>query len=265
MNDAPDLQPVVQFHEADELEQQLKALTLDLIGEYFRFYEREINAYGMPHLADFELIERWVKSDGLAMVRANSQDAMRYLFKAWRSRNPKRGLHFLRTYLQLLWPDGWAAEQLWQRKDKAYPEGLVSTLDTPIAGDPRRDYYLTSRVNIDVYAEGEDGKGLSSVARALRTTLSAKFVVMIRLLRNITTQFEIVNTGQASEIRQAYGGTDPGITPEPFGFGVFDTGQASQSKRVHGGTDPGVTPEPAYLGVYGHIIYASVTCATTEW
>jgi len=216
-----DLQPVQQFHEADEVEQQLKALTLDLFREYFRFYEREINAMGMPHLADFELIERWVKVDGLAMVRGNSQDAMRYLFKAWRSRNPKRGLHFLRTYLQLLWPDGWAAVQLWQRKDKAYPNGLVSTLDTPIQGDPRKDHYLTSRINIDVYAEGEDGKGISSVARALRTTLSAKFVVMIRLLRNINTQFEIFNTGQASEIRQAEGGMDAGVTPEPMALCLF--------------------------------------------
>ncbi len=60
----PDLESIKAFHEADDLELQLKELTLDIFREFFRHYERDLNTFGAPHLGSFEQIERWIKADG---------------------------------------------------------------------------------------------------------------------------------------------------------------------------------------------------------
>ncbi len=190
---------------------------------------------------------------------------MRYLFKAWRARNPKRGFHFLRTYLQLLWPDGWGVAQLWQLKNKPYPEGLVSLLDSPEITDPRKDHYLTSRVNIDVFADNETGVGLASVGRALRSVLGAKFIVLVRLLRAIRTDFGMVNTAQAAVATQANGGVLPWVDPQPNEIAFWGHAQVSRLSEAEGSTDPGVTPEPATVSMYGYAQPVSVTLAHTVW
>lgn len=181
----PNLEPVTAFHEAGELEAQLKALTADVVREHMRAGERDLNVYGAPHLGSFDLVERWVKSDGLAMTRGDSKDAMRYLYNAWRARNPKRGLHFLRTYLQLLWPQAWEIDQLWQKKSEPYPSALYTKdqLSSLGVSDPSADYFLTSRLNVDVAADTETGDGVLQVLQSLRHVAGAKFHLGLRLLR----------------------------------------------------------------------------------
>lgn len=179
------------------MEAQIKALTQDVFSEHVRPLERQLNVYGVPHLGDFSLIERCVKTDGLAMLRSNSQDNMRYLFSAWRGQNPKRGLHFLRTYLQLLWPNGWSVTQLWQDKSKPYPSALVAPTDAAALAAIRQTHFLTSRLNVDVSTDAETGTGLASVARSLRSILPAKFVVVLRKLRTGQTITGVASVGSA--------------------------------------------------------------------
>lgn len=197
--DEPKLGPVAQFHEADEVETQLKALTMEVFQDFIRDNEREMNTFGMPHLGSFAHIERWVKADGLAMVRGNSEDAMRYLFNAWRSRNPKRGLHFLRTYLQLLWPGGWVVNQLWQRKSAPYPTALYALEEMPPGTTPSDDHFLTSRINVDIVSTEESGVGLASVANSIRSACGAKFVVTLRNMRQSTSTMTVVSLGTPNQ------------------------------------------------------------------
>jgi hypothetical protein len=199
----PDLAPLEASQAYDETEAQIKQLTMDIVEGYLRAYERELNVYGAPHLGSFELIEKSIKADGLAMVRSNSEPAMRYLFKAWRARNPKRGLHFLRMYLALLWPGAATANQLWQQKDQPYPDALVAGDD--IIGDPRAGHYLTSRVAVEVNDDNETGEGLQAVRRALRSVLGAKFVLLLRLLRKMRTDLGAFSFYQASQRLHAEG------------------------------------------------------------
>jgi hypothetical protein len=194
----PTLAPLRASAQYDETEDQIKKLTLEIFAEYFRAYERDLNAYGAPHLGSFELVERWVKADGLAMVRSDSENAMRYLFKAWRARNPKRGLHFLQTYLQLLWPGRATVDRLWQDKLINYPHGLVRESDIP-SDDPSESHYLTSRVLVEVDADDEQGRGLSTVRRALRSALAAKFVLLCRLLKMVQVEIGIGAYTQGSK------------------------------------------------------------------
>lgn len=181
--DAPDLYPLRASYEADAVESDLKQIFLDLFDDHLRVPERDINVYGMAHLGSFSLIERVVTGEGLALYRKADEFAMRYLYRAWRARNPKRGLHFLRTYLQLLWPDGNHCEQLWHSKNLPYPTGLTQRAMIPDT-DPSERFFLTSRISVEIDEPGEQGSGLLRVLPALRSVVAARFILVISLARS---------------------------------------------------------------------------------
>jgi hypothetical protein len=193
---------------------------MDAFRDFLRSLEREIGVYGAPHLGGFDQVERWVKADGLAMARGGSQDAMRYLFKAWRARNPKRGLHFLRTYLQLLWPNAWAVDQLWQKKSQPYGQALYGREELLARGviNIDDDHFLTSRLNVDVAAQEGTGAELLQVSRSLRYVCPAKYVVNLRLLRKSQITFKTASVFSACQALDTAG------TLKPFQFGGVTTG-----------------------------------------
>src|ERR1700756_2834214 len=123
--DAPTLAPLVNSAAYDEVEAELKQVFLDLFGTYLRSTERDLNVVGVPHLGSLDLLEKMIKQDGLA-VFGDDTYAVQYLYRAWHARNPKRGMIFLKTYLQLIWPNGWIVDQLWQDKRLPYPTKLVA-------------------------------------------------------------------------------------------------------------------------------------------
>lgn len=193
----PDLEPLRNSFANTEAEADLRQLAIDLFTENMRSSERQLNVYGMPHLGPFQLLERVVTGDGLALYRREDQEAMRYLFKAWKARNPKRGLIFLRTYLQLLWPNGWTCEQLWHLKTAPYPFGLVRRQDIPET-DPNENHFLTSRVAVQIFSEEESGDGVLRVAPSLRAVVPARILLLISLSRafeNIGTRALGVSNG----------------------------------------------------------------------
>lgn len=196
----PDLQPLRTSHEADAAETDLKQLTIQLFTNNLRDAERELNVYGMAHLGPLGLIERIVTGDGLALVRKDDQEAMTYLFKAWKSRNPKRGLIFLKTYLQLLWPNEWSLTQLWHRKDRPYPVGFVRPEDITDP-DPTVNHYLTSRVAVEIASETEEGAGLLRVTPAMRSVIPARLLLLISIARYF------VSTSEADRLYLANGAT----------------------------------------------------------
>lgn len=169
--DDPALAPLVNSHEADEIEAELKALFISLYETYIRPVEREINTLGTPHLGPMSQVERATKAEGLALVRrsASDDDVMRYVFRAWKARNPKRGLHMLRAYLQMLWPNSWTAYQMWQDKTAPYPTALSTT--------DGGHHYLTSRVHVTVSSASSDGSDVAIVAPALRSVLPARMLL----------------------------------------------------------------------------------------
>lgn len=175
------LGPLKASFDYSDVEEEVKQIFMDVFVDFMRANERELNVFGAPHLGSFELIERFVKEDGLSMIRKEDEAAMRYLFRAWKARNPKRGLHFLRTYLQLLWPNGWSVEQMWQDKSLPYPTSLMPGSASP----SEATHYLTSRVVVSVEDSDETGANLLQIGPALRSTLGAKFVLFMTLLRRL--------------------------------------------------------------------------------
>ena len=158
-------------HEAYDLETEFKGALMEVFEAAFRSKLEAINTYGMPHRGSFPVVERFVKRAGLALERQNAREAyMRELFRGWVANNPRRGLHFLRFYLRLMWPGAWTLTQLWHDPDRPYPTGLS---DVELPG-----FYLTSRVRLFLEVAGDiDGSELSKVVGSLRAVLPARFLL----------------------------------------------------------------------------------------
>ena len=163
----PTAAPINASFANDDIVSAFKQLFADLFEQHLASALHDVNALGMPHLGTFDLVRRNVNADGLALLPGSSEeDATRYLYRAWRSRDSDgRGLHFLKTYLQMLFPNICELEQMMQSKHQPYPLDLYPA--SLHSGDP--DKYLTSRVEIilDYSTEMTDFTKLMSVFRAI--------------------------------------------------------------------------------------------------
>jgi len=112
------MSPLVHSHAANALEAELKDLFISLYEDVLRETADDINVYGAPHLGSFGLVEKNIDGDGLTVLRETTEARIRYLFRAWRHRNPQRGMHFLSTYLACIFGDNADSAQLWQKKSE---------------------------------------------------------------------------------------------------------------------------------------------------
>lgn len=167
----PALGPLANSAAYDAVEGELRDAFIAVYEAMIRPHERAVNSYGTPHRSDFETIERFVKSDGLAMERANAEPYMAQLFRGWRARNPRRGTHFLKFYLQLLYPNQWAIAQLWQDPEAPYP---ASANEAEAPGK-----FLTSRLRVSLSID--DPGDLAKLIGAFRAVLPARFVLELTL------------------------------------------------------------------------------------
>ncbi len=122
LSQLPRAEPLRHSHAATQIEAELK----ELFGQLFEQVAPgtfDAMVLGAPHLGSFEQVRRMMNHDGLVLLQGSREEAAtRYLYRAWRSGDvQKRGLHFVRTYLQMLFPGEASVQQLWH--DKRYPYG----------------------------------------------------------------------------------------------------------------------------------------------
>lgn len=161
----PALIPLEKSFTADEVETQLKALFIQVFKEKLGRAAFDANVLGAAHLGHFDLIRRFVHADGLALAKNTQEEYLtRFLYRAWKSgKGQGRGLHFLRLYLQLLAPNAWDVQQLWQEKSKTYPQDLQTGEQVKEKG-LKADVFLTSRVAVSL----EFSKKTSNVSQFLQ-------------------------------------------------------------------------------------------------
>lgn len=142
---APEPTALAESFAENAIEADLKLLFADLYREHLADASFDANVLGATHLGSIELVRNAVNADGLVLMQGDREEvAMRYLHRAWKSANVQgRGVHFLRTYLNLLFPGLCEIDQLWHDKDVPYPMGLCSA-------KPRVNYWL--------WALGEPGR-----------------------------------------------------------------------------------------------------------
>jgi hypothetical protein len=180
-----DLEPLQHSHEDSDYEKELKEIFLELFESKIRAPFERVNTYGMAHVGDFDSVERFTKQDGVAAYRIVGKEAyIRELYRGWKSRNPRRGLHFLRFYLQCIFPNRWTCDQLWQNPANTYP---TNTSKTERAGD-----FLTSRVVVSVYSGGViDSQVLSLIAPSMRSVIPARLLLLIQILNTFESNLVV--------------------------------------------------------------------------
>lgn len=132
----PGAEPLQHSHAGSQIESELKLL----FKELFELVGRDTfdaSVLGAAHLGSFDLVRKMISNDGLVLLKgAREEAATRYLYRAWKSGDvQKRGLHFVRTYLQLLFPGESSVRQMWH--DKRFPYGQAF-----IGNGPRDPYWF---------------------------------------------------------------------------------------------------------------------------
>lgn len=169
----PALAPLLDEPASDEIGQALNQVLARLIESKLRPALNDISTIAMPQLGSAEQFELAANRSGLCIYRRDEDEAMRYLYRAWAGRNPRRGLHMLRLYLSLLWPGGWECDQLWHPIDQPYPTALSKT-----GGD---GYFLTSRVEVNLKAGDMDETDVLRILPALLSVTPARIVLDINV------------------------------------------------------------------------------------
>ncbi|MFJ3487115.1 hypothetical protein ACIPL1_27405 [Pseudomonas sp. NPDC090202] len=176
-----ELTPLQRSAEYDDIESQLKALFLRLYQKHLAASVQELGLSGMPNLASDETISRHLNNDGLAILRDTSNENIRYLFHAWRYRNPQRGTAFLRTYLTALFGPVFTIEQLWCPKDGVYPQDARDSYEMSVLGVDKSTHFRTSRLRVDI----ETNKLPDQIIRAAKTAIPARMVLEMRVASRI--------------------------------------------------------------------------------
>lgn len=176
----PALTPLKNSFVVDEVENDLRNMFLDLFNTYLASDVFDLNVSGMAHLGTFDLVKKMINKDGLVLIPGDREEsAARYIYRAWKSvNNQGRGLHFLRTYMQALYPGAWGIEQQMQESALAYPTALY---DRSGHGDDT-DKYLTSRINIKLDVASGIITDPSTIIPVISTIIPARFIPKILLI-----------------------------------------------------------------------------------
>lgn len=195
--EGPELLPLYYSHVADQLEHELKQIFMRLFDAYIRSDERYVNALGTPHLGVRELVEQSLAADGLSIYRGAAGPGA-YLLRAWRAHNPKRGLHLLKSYLQLLWPNVWKATQMWQDKAEAYPDGLVE--------EDEGDHFLTSRVHVTLPARSTSGADVNAISAGLKGSVPARVFLQLSIVADESFSLGVASIFECGVVGRHYEG-----------------------------------------------------------
>lgn len=174
----PELTPLKNSFAVDDVENDLRNLFIDLFESMMAQSAFDLNVIGVGHLGSMDLIRKLVNVDGLALIDGEREEtATRYLYKAWKSRNKNgRGFHFLATYLQLLFPNGYAIEQMAQEKSGTYQNEL-----SPLArADSTK--FSTSRVRVAIDSSKTTWENIDKMAPILSSIIPARLILYFAML-----------------------------------------------------------------------------------
>jgi hypothetical protein len=145
----------------DVVEQQLISLITDVFNQTLNQQIADVQTMGMPHLQSFEQLKMEMAAAGLEnLVHDIDEQAMRYLFKIWTSRNQERGTYFLQAVLQVLFKTKVDIKPVYHSKTLPYPKNPVAENDS--------NGFLTSRIDVTIYAVKDlDINKLSRIASVI--------------------------------------------------------------------------------------------------
>lgn len=168
------LAPYEQSFAYDQFEQDLKSLFIDVFNELYGDTVEDLHFYGMPQLGSANVVERFTKQDGLAVLRRpdSSDKLMRVIYSTWRSLASKRGFAFLEFILQMLWANQWKIQRIYHSIAMADLYPTVATVQ------PIEESFLTSRIMITLDSDVNFSE-VSELAPTLFRLVPANIVAQI--------------------------------------------------------------------------------------
>lgn len=182
----PELKPLKNSFVVDDVENDLRNLFIDLFELMLAEQSFDANVLGMAHLGSLDLVRKMINADGLSLLDVEREETTtRYLYKAWKSRRRNgRGFHFLRTYLQMLFPNVHYVEQMAQSKAHAYP----SKLSALQYADSSK--YSTSRIRVSIQSPDITWDDIDKMEPILRSIIPARLVLYFaKLSRSIRKNY----------------------------------------------------------------------------
>lgn len=159
------------FHQG-ELEQAMKAVFVGLISQQHTALT-DIFDYGTPFMGTKQVIERFTKLNGLAILRRENDNLadriMAIILANWQALASERGLAFLQFVLDMLYPKQNEVIQLYHSKTKSHLYPLY------LSEQPTNDSFLTSRIRIKI-ADNVDMKELVELVPVFRRLVPAHIV-----------------------------------------------------------------------------------------
>lgn len=197
--------PVDKSHKYNELEAAIasvnRAMLLAMLPDMV-----DMHQYGTPFLGSKNVVERFSKLNGLAVLRRNdsgfSDTLMAIILANWQSLASERGLAFLQFVLDMLYPGQNRIIRLWHSKKNItqYPNYIYET--------PASDRFLTSRIRISLDSE-IDIKEVAELAPVFRRLVPWQVVAEIAV--KFETQEQTLGMAAACERYYVGDFTDFGI------------------------------------------------------
>jgi hypothetical protein len=196
----PELKPLKNSFVVDDVENDLRNLFIDLFELMLAEQSFDANVLGMAHLGSLDLVRKMINADGLSMLDVEREETTtRYLYKAWKSRRRNgRGFHFLRTYLQMLFPNVHYVEQMAQSKAHAYPTKL-SALQYADSSK-----YSTSRIRVSIQSPDITWDEIDKMEPILRSIIPARLVLYFAKLSKSSRKNYIGATMQSGSYSTIY-------------------------------------------------------------
>ena len=198
----PALRPLASSYVENDVEAELQALVLSIFQSAMAADVFDASVLGAAHLGSFDLVRRAINADGLVLLPGvHEEPATRYLYRAWRAANVQgRGLHFLRIYLQLLFPGAFSVRQMLQDKALPYPTALSYFDGESVPADK----YLTSRIEVTIDVSSSSAS-IADVAACVLSVIPARFVVYFRLITSGTAGTQNVVTFSGTSVLNSAG------------------------------------------------------------
>lgn len=188
--------PVDKSHKYNELEAAIasvnRAMLLAMLPDMV-----DMHQYGTPFLGSKNVVERFSKLNGLAVLRRNdsgfSDTLMAIILANWQSLASERGLAFLQFVLDMLYPGQNNIVRLWHSKKhlSQYPNYIYETQAS--------DRFLTSRIRIALDNE-IDTKELAELAPVFRRLVPWQIVADVAINFDIQEQA----LGLAAAVAECY-------------------------------------------------------------
>lgn len=192
------LSPILHSHTSNELERAMAGIFTSIVQDLQIEQLNDIYSYGAPWQGSRNVVERFTKLNGLAVLRRDdgglSDKLMSVIYANWTAIASERGVSFLQFVLDMLYPQQNKIVPLWHSKP------LADSYPRYVAENKGNDRFLTSRVRIKMDS-GVDIAELSELAPTITRLVPWHVVPEVAVgIETKTLDFSVAVAGELYQV-----------------------------------------------------------------